>query len=347
MMGVNTNRKIGFLTAVSVVALFGVSSQSMAQSGRVNQTVEPPAAGDGGSAIVPQVTLGAPVPSHVVRDDDPVIGRRLVTPVRKWQDAKLEPRAVVLLIHGFPEHGLLYDKLATQLAEAGYVVYAPDMRGLGRAYTSGVATKVEYTGCADTDVTRLAELLRKEHKGLPLYVGGESMGGALAIRLAANHPELVDGLILSGPALKLEHHYARMIPQSFINVVTLHTVKVDFTKQIENFFSSDPRVVRELVCDPLVRKSFDTGELLQARRLPRQTEWHVGKIPSRVPVLVLQSCDDHQVKPSGLCLFDAQLRSNDVTYIFRAWGGHTILQTEYVDAFSVKTVREWLDKHTR
>ena len=149
--------------------------------------------------------------------------------MRQWRDATQDPRGVVLLIHGFPEHSLLYDKLASRLAFDGFIVYAPDLRGLGRAYADEIATKIEYAKHADNDVARLAERIRKEHKGLKLIAGGESMGGALAIRLAATRPDLVDGVILSGPALKLEHHYARLIPRSLVNVLTLGAVQIALT----------------------------------------------------------------------------------------------------------------------
>jgi alpha-beta hydrolase superfamily lysophospholipase len=282
--------------------------------------------------------------AQVARDDDPTIGRGLVTPVRQWRDATQDPRGVVLLIHGFPEHSLLYDKLASRLAFDGFVVYAPDLRGLGRAYSDGTATEIAYTKYADNDVAKLAERLRKEHKGLKIIVGGESMGGALAIRLAATRPDLVDGLLVSGPAIKLEHHYARLIPRSLLNVVTLGVVKVDFSNQIEKFFSADSRIGQELLRDPLVRKKFDTKELLETRKFPRETEKFVGEIPEKMPVFVMQSCDDRQVSPKGLQLFDTKLRSNDVTYVLFSYGGHTILQTKHLDTIAEKAVIEWLDR---
>lgn len=295
-------------------------------------------------AVTSILTMASPSFAQVARDDDPSIARGLVTPVRQWKDATQDPRGVVLLIHGFPEHSLLYDKLATRLAFDGFIVYAPDMRGLGRAYADETATQIAYIKHADNDVARLAERLRKEHKGLKLIVGGESMGGALAIRLAATRPDLVDGLMVSGPALSLEKHYARLIPQGMVNILTLRTVKVDFTSQIENFFSADPRIGKELVCDPLVRKKFDTRELLEVRRFPKETEKFIDLIPAKTPVLVMQACDDHQVNPKSLLMFDARLRSNDITYVVFSHGGHTILQTSHLGATAEKSVIEWLDR---
>lgn len=300
-----------------------------------------------GMALALGLLLGASSMANaepeVIRDDEPAISQKLVTPVRKWSDSSVQTKAAVLLLHGFPEHGLLYDELAKRLAADGYVVYAPDMRGLGRAYMRG-EKKVEYFEHADYDVATLAERIRKEHKGIPLVVGGESMGGALAIRLAATRPELVDAVMVSGPALKLEHHYARLIPNSLVNVLTLRKVKVDFSGQLKEFFSADDRVVKELLLDPLVRKSFDVSELLQARRFPKTTEKYVGEIPADKPVFVLQAADDRQTDPRVLRLFDAKLKSRSITYVIYGSGGHTLLQTRYLDDFAANAVLKWLNE---
>ncbi len=287
--------------------------------------------------------MGATSNAAVVRDDNPTLGKGLVTPVRQWSDSSVTPKAAVLLLHGFPEHGLLYDKLATQLAEKGYVVYAPDMRGLGRAYSSGSATRIDYVSSADDDVALVAKRIRKAHKDIPLFVGGESMGGALSIRLAAKHPDLVDGVILSGPALILERHYARLIPRGLLTVATLGLAKVDFSKQISNFFSTDRRIAKELLDDPLVRKKFGVLELTETRKFPEDTKNYVRKIPANIPVLVLQSCDDRQTNPETLNLLNSRLRSADVTFVIRQSGGHTILQTSYIEKSDSDSVINWLN----
>ena len=51
------------------------------------------------------------------------------------------------------------------------------------------------------DLRTMVALLRSRYPGKPVYVLGESMGGAVAMAAAAKGPGLdVDGLILAAPA---------------------------------------------------------------------------------------------------------------------------------------------------
>ena len=52
--------------------------------------------------------------------------------------SKAQARAGVLLLHGFPELAYSWRRLMPALAEAGYHVMAPDLRGYGRTDGTGV-----------------------------------------------------------------------------------------------------------------------------------------------------------------------------------------------------------------
>lgn len=281
----------------------------------------------------------------VVLDPKPALSRDVVTPVYSWSDPTVKPRAVVLLLHGFPQHGKLYDALARQLATDGMLVYAPDMRGLGRSYFDGVAPRLDYVNSGDRDLEALVRRIRKEHPGLKLFVGGESMGGAFAIRLAALQPHLVDGIILSGAAIQLEHHYAGLVPQGIRNI--LFGRPVDFSNQIRRFFSSDPRIVSDLLKDPLIRTRFDVNELTQCKKMTRSTVDLVRMVSPDTPVLVLQAVDDRQTPVSSIRIFESKLRSRDQTIVLFSPRGHVLLQTSRLQTDVLQTVKVWLDKHAR
>lgn len=287
----------------------------------------------------------APSTATVVLDPKPAVARGLVTPVYCWSKPGDKPRAVVLLLHGFPQHGKLYDGLARELVDQGMIVYAPDMRGLGRSYSEGIARRLDYVNSGDRDLEQLVRRLRKEHPGLKVFVGGESMGGAFAIRLAAYQPHLVDGIILSGAAIKLEHHYAGLLPQGVLNV--LFGRPVDFSNQIRRFFSSDPRIIGDLLSDPLIRRYFDVSELTQCKKMTRSTVDLVRMVSPDMPVLVLQAVDDRQTPVSSVRIFESKLRSRDQTIVLFSPRGHVLLQTSRLQADVLQTVKTWLDKHTR
>lgn len=110
------------------------------------------------------------------------------------------PRAVLLALHGFNDHSgnFLADSIGA-LNAGGLLVYAYDQRGFGRSpnrgYWAGEATLAG-------DATTAARLLRARHPGLPLFLMGESMGGAVAVVAGASaEPPPVDGYVLLAPAL--------------------------------------------------------------------------------------------------------------------------------------------------
>src|SRR3546814_15118199 len=64
------------------------------------------------------------------------------------------------------------------LAAQGLEVYASDQRGFGEAPHRGLWPGVE---ALPGDLTTAAGLLRQRHPDLPLYLLGESMGGAVVL----------------------------------------------------------------------------------------------------------------------------------------------------------------------
>ncbi|MEM6325903.1 MAG: alpha/beta fold hydrolase [Bacteroidota bacterium] len=92
----------------------------------------------------------------------------------------------VLALHGFMGRGADWTPVATRLGEAADVL-APDLAGHGSAR--------DLPADPDTEADRLAALLDR-----PAVVAGYSMGGRLALHLAARHPEAVSGLVLVSAA---------------------------------------------------------------------------------------------------------------------------------------------------
>jgi alpha-beta hydrolase superfamily lysophospholipase len=131
-------------------------------------------------------------PDGVVATD----GARL--PLRSWLPRR-EPDAVVLALHGMNDYSHAFEEPGKFLSARGIAVYALDQRGFGEApsvgYWAGEATMAEDVGTA-------ARLLAARHPGKPLYILGESMGGAVAM-VAMSRPDApqVAGVILSAPAI--------------------------------------------------------------------------------------------------------------------------------------------------
>jgi len=117
-------------------------------------------------------------------------------PYRLWR-AK-EPHAAVLLLHGAFDYSAAFDEIGPRLARRGFTALAIDQRGFGATASRGrwvgsermVADAVETAGF----------LMSRMPADLPLFILGESMGGAVAIHAAASRPiRYLRGLVLASP----------------------------------------------------------------------------------------------------------------------------------------------------
>jgi len=155
-----------------------------------------------------QVAAVQPVPLPPDRAPRPAIEKASFTttdalslPMRKWLPQG-EPQAVILALHGFNDYGNAFDAPAKIWAARGIATYAYDQRGFGGAPGRALWPGSEALA---TDAVTASVLLRRAYPGKPLYLLGESMGGAVAILAASGatgiRPAPVDGVILSAPAV--------------------------------------------------------------------------------------------------------------------------------------------------
>jgi alpha-beta hydrolase superfamily lysophospholipase len=120
-------------------------------------------------------------------------------PLRVWQPAEGPPKAVILALHGFNDYSNAFAAPAEAWAQDGIATYAYDQRGFGNAPWRGL-----WAGDRRMmqDVREALALVAARNPGVPVYLLGESMGGALALAVAASEPKpAIAGLILSAPAI--------------------------------------------------------------------------------------------------------------------------------------------------
>jgi alpha-beta hydrolase superfamily lysophospholipase len=122
-------------------------------------------------------------------------------PLRRWLPEGA-PRAVILALHGFNDYSHAFADAGAAWAKAGIATYAYDQRGFGAAPQRG-----RWAGRARlaVDAATASAVLRARYPGRPLYLLGDSMGGAVAIVATTGEsgtpvPD-VDGVILVAPAV--------------------------------------------------------------------------------------------------------------------------------------------------
>jgi len=99
----------------------------------------------------------------------------------------------VILLHGFPDDVHAYDTVAPPLAQAGYRVLVPYLRGYGTTrFRDAAAARMAEQAAIAQDALDFAEAL-----GLPRFaLAGYDWGGRAAAIAAVLHPDRVRALIL-------------------------------------------------------------------------------------------------------------------------------------------------------
>jgi alpha-beta hydrolase superfamily lysophospholipase len=110
-----------------------------------------------------------------------------------------EPHARLVFVHGIRSHGAWYSRSSAAFAAAGIEVFFLDRRGAGLNTTHRGDTP-SFRRLLD-DVAEFIQSLRQERAWLPLFLGGISWGGKLAVGLLYRKPGLIDGLLLLCPGL--------------------------------------------------------------------------------------------------------------------------------------------------
>ncbi len=254
-----------------------------------------------------------------------------------WTPA--DPRALVVLAHGFGEHSGRYGHVARALTEAGYAVAALDHRGHGRS--GGPRALVADLGELSADLALFRTELGRVHD-LPQVLLGHSMGGAVVLDHLLGAHEPVSAVVLSGPYLrnaaavplvlrKAAPILGRILP-------TAPTQKLD-----SSAVSRDPAVVAAYDADPLVFHGAipaATGASLlgaEQRILPR-----VGAITE--PMLIVHGTDDLLAAVSGSTDLAAAVGSTDVTLTTYP-GLHHEIFNEPEQADVIADVVTWLKAH--
>jgi pimeloyl-ACP methyl ester carboxylesterase len=115
----------------------------------------------------------------------------------RYSSAGNDSLPTLLMLHGSPGSISYYSsRFADSVIRTHFKVYAVDRPGYG------------YSGFGDPEysIQKQSEMIRPILDSLnkakhPIIVMGGSYGSSVACRLAMDHPELVDGLVLTGPSL--------------------------------------------------------------------------------------------------------------------------------------------------
>lgn len=172
-------------------------------------------------------------------------------PLRQWLP-KGKPKAVVLALHGFNDYSNAFTDTGKFFASRGIALYAYDQRGFGKSPMTGLWAD---TKNLTNDAKTFLEQLTKRYPRTPLYLLGESMGGAVSMVLLAQEPlPNVKGVILVAPAVWGDGAMNPLMRAS-LWFVAHTTPSHKFTGEDLKILASDNiPMLRALYNDPLIIK---------------------------------------------------------------------------------------------
>jgi len=200
-------------------------------------------------------------------------------------------RVGVLLVHGFTGSPASMVPWGRYLAAQGLGVDVPVLPGHGTSWQD-----MNRTGWSDWygEVERAFEKLRADND--QVVVGGLSMGGALALRLAADRGREVAGVVTVNAAVATDRRDVRALPL------------------LKHLVPSMPGIADDIKRPGMVEHGYDRTPLRAAHSM--MTAWRMLRedLPRVTqPLLVFCSRVDHVVDPSSAALIRARVSSRDLT----------------------------------
>ncbi len=199
----------------------------------------------------------------------------------------------VLLLHGFTGSPQSIRQWAEHLASDGFRVALPCLPGHGTTWQELHTTRWEdWYGAAEAELKTLDAECDK------VFVAALSIGSALALRLAEQHPDQVAGMSLVNPIVTQKDHRLRLLPLLRWVIPSVPGLINDIAKP-----GQDEGGYARMPLHPMY-------SLVLAGR---QLRADLPKVAS--PLLIFKSNVDHVVGTSSVPLILSSVSSSDVTVV--------------------------------
>ncbi len=259
-------------------------------------------------------------------------------------DPNQKLKGMIVAVHGLGLHHGAFKPFAEKIQHEGYAVIAFDVRGFGSYRNDEVLQRVDLLGAVE-DLTRILKELKYDYPDTPIILLGESMGGAIVLRLAATHPQLVDAVISSVPSGSRYKGRSAAIGVG-LKLLTDKNKQFDMgTKVVEQATQkADLRDMWE--GDPNVRMNFSAAELVNFQHFMSNNLQFAQKI-DKTPVIIFQGYSDNLVKPMGTLAIYHAIKNKDKDMLFIGRAEHLIFEEGQLDPDVYNGVVGWINKHVK
>ena len=198
--------------------------------------------------------------------------------------AVANPRARLVIVHGYAEHRRRYDHVVAKLRERGFECHTFDLRGHGES--EGPKAHVSRFEDYLEDLDAVAKTVAK-----PAMLLGHSLGGLISLAYVRAHPETFTALVVSSPFLGPAFPVPK-VQAIFAQLAARITPAIPIPSPLgPHWVSRDPEEVRKYASDPLVHRITTPRWFTEVTRAQAELIEHAGEI--KTPTLFLLAGEDH------------------------------------------------------
>lgn len=269
------------------------------------------------------------------------------------------PRARVVYLHGIQSHGGWYERSCRALCEAGCEVFFLDRRGSGlneadrghaeswQQLVDDVAGFLRALRRADAPPCRSESTAGKRHAAesglaaVPVVLLAVSWGGKLAAVVAAQHPELIEGLGLLYPAVaaRVRPHWYQVLLLRAACRMGWGRRKVAIPLNDPALFTATPRWQQFLVHDPLSQRQASLSLLRASHELDRLVQGTAEQL--RMPTLMMLAGRDQIIDNRAARAYFDRLGATDKKLVEYPEAAHTLEFEDPPDTFLADLV-QWV-----
>ncbi len=224
------------------------------------------------------------------------------------------PRGVVVICHGVNSHGGQYAWAAGRFTDAGFAVYALDLRGRGKS--EGERFYVEDIADYVADLAGVIHIARERDPGLPLFLLGHSAGGVVSSTYVLDNQAGLAGFICESFAFQVP---APNFALAAIKGLSHVAPRLGVLKLHNKDFTRDPEALARLESDPLI--AGETQPAATVAALVRADEHLRESFETiTIPVLIMHGTEDRATVCHGSEFFYEHAGSKDKT--LKLYEGH-------------------------
>jgi alpha-beta hydrolase superfamily lysophospholipase len=249
-----------------------------------------------------------------------------------------QPKACVVLTHGFGEHSGRYEHVAAAFNAAGYALLAYDVRGHGKS--GGPRGHTPSMDHLMDDLGRVITRAKQKHSRAKLFLYGHSMGGNITLNYALARADGIAGVIANAPWIELA---VKGNPVTIAMGKLLSRIAPGFTQNtpgLEGILSRDPAIGAANAQDKLIHRRMSARLFVDVSAGAETLLSDASRFSK--PLLLTHGTADGVIAIDGSARFFEDCGAADKTFKQYDGGYHELHNDFGRDAYLADLVA-WLD----